>query len=348
MEFFDLQTTLTVAVILTATAAVVLFDYLRKHRRLEQAQSLEIAEPAWPEPPAPARPSVDHAPVLKKAVPDSPLEPLIAVATPSRPPVEPRIEHDTVTVKITLPAPAPDAAHSGDAGLRTVALSPLTLPPMTLPQMTLPPFTIDAALWERLISGQPKRNMLPAASDAPAITKPLVAPSLASAIEPAPHMIREDQAPAGSESGGMIQQPVLEKWMESEQSFTGLVICIGVNDADSSTWHNRALMQSAGNYIAGLLKAKDYCCRTSYDEFLMVCPGEQGAQAQRRLNHVSERLWDYQLRGMGASSILFSWGGVQIQDQPLAEAVASATERMRETRRSSPVASSASAHRKAV
>ena len=51
----------------------------------------------------------------------------------------------------------------------------------------------------------------------------------------------------------------------------------------------------------------------------MVCPGEQGAQSQRRLNHISERLWDYQLRGIGACSILFSWGGVEVQDQPLAE-----------------------------
>lgn len=313
MEFFDLQTTLTVAVILTATAAVALFDYLRRHRRLQPAQSPEIAEPAWPEPAPPQ--ALDPAPVWKQAAPESPLEPLIAVATPSRPPVEPRIERDTVTVKISLPSRASDVAEA------------------KLPTVALPPFTIDAALWERLISSQPKRNMLPAAA--------------VSAVQPAPHMIREDQSPAASQPGGMIQQPVLEKWIESEQRFTGLVVSIGINDADSSMWHSRGLMQSVANYIAGLLKAKDYCCRTSFDEFLMVCPGEQGAHSQRRLNHISERLWDYQLRGMGACSILFSWGGVQVQDQPLAEAVASATERMRETKRASPVAS-ASAHHKAV
>ena len=66
---------------------------------------------------------------------------------------------------------------------------------------------------------------------------------------------------------------------------------------------------------------------------MMVCPGEQGANSQRRLNHISERLWNYELRGIGACSILFSWGGVEVQDQPLAEAIASATERMRETKR---------------
>lgn len=344
MEFFDLQTTLTVAVILTATAAVVLFDYLRKHRRLEQAKAVEIVEPAWPEPAAPlsnknfepAPPAVEPAPVLKQAAP-APLEPLIAVATPSRPPVEPRIQPDTVTVKITLPCPAPHSApDSAEAKLAAAAL---------------PPFTIDVALWERLISSQPKRNMLSAGNDSSAATKSDAArnaESAASAVEPAWYMIREQLAPAASQPGGMIQQPVLEKWIESEQRFTGLVVSVGINDSDSSMWHSRGLMQSVGDYIAGLLKAKDYCCRTSYDEFLMVCPGEQGAQSQRRLNHISERLWDYQLRGIGAGSILFSWGGVQVQDQPLAEAIASATERMRETKRSSPVASSASAHRKVI
>ncbi len=340
MEFFDLQTTLTVAVILTATAAVVLFDYLRKHRRLQHAPSAGLAEPAWPEPATPssnknfdlAPPApLDLAPVLKQAAPESPLEPLIAVATPSRPPVEHRIEQDTVTVKVTLPSPPSDSAEG--------KLSPA---------VSLPPFTIDAALWERLISNQPKQKVLPAGNASPVITKPDAAPSAASPVEPAPHLIREEPAPALSQPGGMIQQPVLEKWIESEQRFTGLVVSIGINDGDSGMWHSRGLMQSVGNYIAGLLKAKDYCCRTSYDEFLMVCPGEQGAQSQRRLNHVSERLWDYQLRGMGACSILFSWGGVQVQDQPLAEAIASATQRMRETKRSSHVAASSSAHRPAV
>ena len=112
------------------------------------------------------------------------------------------------------------------------------------------------------------------------------------------------------------------------------MVSIGINDSDSSMWHSQGLMQSVGTYIAGLLRENDFSCRTAYDEFVMVCHGEQGANSQRRLNYISERLWDYQLRGIGACSILFSWGGVEIQDRPLAEAVASATERMRETKRS--------------
>lgn len=359
MELFDFQTTLVVALILTATAAVVLFDYVRRHRRLQQpltaqgpkmrsAQAQGPQEKApqrqapKPEPASPLQRSsqrifeaappapVEYAPP-KRLSDERPLEPMVAVAMLSRPIVEPRIPRDTITVEFAPPTPAP----SPDS------------PDSKLPAINLPPFTIDAELWERLIASQPKKNMLSAGndlpgSDSPGNDSPAAAKSHtaapASAVEPAPYMIFEDQAPADPQSGGMIQQPVLEKWMETEQRFTGLVVSIGINDADSGMWHSRGLMQSVGAYIAGLLKAKDYCCRTSFDEFVLVCPGEQGAQAQRRLNHVSERLWDYQLRGMGACSILFSWGGVQVKDQPLAEAIASAGERMRETKRSSPAA----------
>src|ERR1700744_951351 len=113
-------------------------------------------------------------------------------------------------------------------------------------------------------------------------------------------------------------------------------------------WHSQGLILSVGNSIASLLRENDFSCRTAYDEFVMVCRGEQGALSQRHLNYISERLWDYQLRGIGACSILFSWGGLQVQDQPLADAVASATERMRETKRSGNAAKSALAHRQAV
>jgi GGDEF domain-containing protein len=152
-----------------------------------------------------------------------------------------------------------------------------------------------------------------------------------------------DQTPARP----AIQQPAVEELLESGDPFTGLVVAIGVNDTDSSMWHSQGLMQSVRSYIASLLRENDRSCRTAYDEFVMVCPGEQGAESQRRLNQIAERLWEYQLRG-GACSILLNWGGVQVQNRPLAEAIASATERMRETRRIGNSTQSALAHRQAV
>jgi hypothetical protein len=370
MEIFDLQTTLTVMVILAATAVVVFFDYLRKHRQPVHAsqQPQKNKTVKSPRPQQSIR-IFEHTPIdyaaAKKLATERPLEPLVAIATLSRPPVEHRIQTETVTVQMTPPS------------LPASSTSTETQPSATsLPEFALPPITIDAALWERLISSQPKQNLLSSADADPEphaelhpelhpephpephpermVERP---PSLSSAntlgsantIE-ASYQMMQDSAPTPSSDiqlSGMIQQPLLEKWLESEQRFTGLVISIGVNDSDSSMWHSRGLMQSVGSYIAGLLRAKDYCCRTAYDEFLMVCPGEQGAHSQRHLNHISERLWDYQLRGIGTCSILFSWGGVQVQNQPLADAIASATERMRETKRNSH-SKSAEAHRQAV
>ncbi len=332
MDFTDFQMALTVAVVLTAAAVVVCFDQWRKHHRRQQPQRIRSHGHGSSHSHSVARPRPirlfdtapgEYAPVQKVAA-ERPLEPLVGVATHFRPPVQMR-ERETVTVEMAPPPPS--------------ASSPST--ETQQPGFTLPPFTIDAALWERLIASQPKHKLITSIDDDP---QPI---GSTHTVEAAYHMIQEDHADAdaSTQSRGMIPKPELEEILKGQEPFTGLVVSIGINESDSSMWHSHGLMQSVGSYITGLLKENDFSCRTSYDEFVMVCAGEQGAQSQRRLNHISERLWDYQLRGMGACSIMFSWGGVEVQDQPLAEAIAAATERMRETKRSGR---SAAAHRQAV
>jgi hypothetical protein len=339
MDFKDLQMTLTVVLILTGAAVAVFFDYRRKQRPQPQPQRSNIRKTAEPQRSASV---FDAAPLVfapaKKLAAERPLEPVVATATASRPPVQSRMERETVTVEMASPSPA---APSRSTEIQT------TVAPTAF---TLPAFTINAMLWERLISSQPKQNLIsPANGHREPIYKTPATSTLGSAntVDATYQMIRDDgwDVPSSKQPGGMIQQSALEELLESEKPFTGLVVSIGINDSDSSMWHSQGLMQSVGNYIASLLRENDFSCRTSYDEFVMVCHGEQGVSSQRRLNYISERLWDYQLRGIGACSILFSWGGVEIQDRPLAEAVASATERMRETKRSGK---SAHAQRQAV
>lgn len=321
MILSDFQMPLIVAVILTAAVILMIVDYRRKNRQRQQLQRVR-ASAATAGPRRPVR-ILDNAPVeyvpAKRAATTLVSEPVVATATASRPPVEPRVERDTVTVQLA------------------------STPPSLSPDSSLPSFTIDLALWERLISTQPAQTML--STTAPrAISSP-------NTVEAARHMIQQDDSRLRADAQrahGMIQQAVLEQLLEQDEPFTGLVVSIGINDSDSSMWHSKGLMQSIGSYIAGLLNGEEFCCRSAYDEFVMVCPGEQGAQSQRRLNHISERLWDYQLRGLGACSILFSWGGVQSQNQPLAEAIANATDRMRQTKRSSHSPASALAQREAV
>jgi GGDEF domain-containing protein len=340
MEFFDIQTGLMLGAIATTLAAIFLFAHARRSRhsqgiKIVNAAAIHHSTKTF------AASHLNYAAAKKLAAEWPPaVVPLVAVPTNSRPPVQARIEREPDAIEMAPPSPpAPSGSnetHPSAAGAQA---------------LTLPPFTIDAVLWERLISSLSKQNpVLSADGDPKPIDK--TPPTLGSAntIEATRQMIQDDGPNLSLEvqPRGMIQPPVLEKWLESQPRFTGLVVSIGINDSDSSIWHSQGLMQSVGSYIAGLLRATDYCCRTAYDEFLMVCPGEQGAQSQRRLNHISERLWDYQLTGIRARSILFSWGGVQVQDQPLAEAIASATERMRETKRTAHARHSAQAHLPAV
>jgi GGDEF domain-containing protein len=100
--------------------------------------------------------------------------------------------------------------------------------------------------------------------------------------------------------------------------------------------HSRTprLEHPAKPFIEELLGPADFACREGEDEFLIVCPGLHGSEAQRRLNEISERLWNFQLRGQGSFSVLFSWGGIGIENEPLSEAIASATGRMQQTKRS--------------
>jgi hypothetical protein len=390
MDFTDLQMTLTVVVILTAAAVVVFFDHRRKHRPQPQPQHVKshIHSISRPRPIKIYESSpLEYAPAKKLAA-ERPLEPLVGTATSSRPAVQMR-ERESVTVQMASPSPStPSSPAETQPELAAerpqeplVGTTTSSRPPVQMreretvtvqmaspspaasssaketgsqsEEVALPAFTIDAVLWERLISSQPQRNLLTSMEGEPEPDdKTPAPPTLGSnnTVEASYQMIQNDEREivASKLPSGMIQKPVLEQLLESGESFTGLVVSIGINDSDSSMWHSQGLMQSVGNYIAGLLRTKDFSCRTGYDEFVMVCQGEEGAQSQRRLNHISERLWDYQLRGIGACAILFSWGGVQVQNQPLAEAVASATERMRETKRSGSSAHGTVAHRQAV
>ena len=128
---------------------------------------------------------------------------------------------------------------------------------------------------------------------------------------------------------GLSDRAALQPLLEADDPFTGLVVLVGIDNGLT-----RRQEHPAQPFIEGLLGATEFACRNSDDEFLIICPGLRGAEAQRRLNEISERLWNFQLRGQGSFSVLFSWGGIGVSNEPLLNAIASATERMQQTKRS--------------
>ena len=135
----------------------------------------------------------------------------------------------------------------------------------------------------------------------------------------------EMSLPAGFQDGY-----VLHKLVQSHQPVSGLVVSIGVNAGRKS---DGSLPESVHRLVQSLIGPNDFAAQSSDDEFLLIYPQEQGASAQRRLSQIAQQLWDFQLRSLGSFQILFSWGGVEVRSESIEEAIASASERMQETKR---------------
>jgi hypothetical protein len=137
-------------------------------------------------------------------------------------------------------------------------------------------------------------------------------------------------SPAEVVPAGFHDNYILSRLLQSRQPVSGLVVSIGVNtprNADGS------MPEQVCQLMKSLLGPSDFACQSSEEEFLLMFPNERGASAQRRLSEIAQQLWDFQLRSMGTFSILFSWGGVEVRSESIDEAIASANERMQETRR---------------
>jgi hypothetical protein len=124
---------------------------------------------------------------------------------------------------------------------------------------------------------------------------------------------------------------VLSKLVQGRQPVTGLVVSIGVNAPLKS---DGKLPEGVLKLVESLIGPNDFAAQSAGDEFLLIYPRERGASAQRRLSQIAQQLWDFQLRSLGSLEILFSWGGVEVSSESIDEAIASASERMQETKRS--------------
>jgi hypothetical protein len=174
--------------------------------------------------------------------------------------------------------------------------------------------SVDAFLWDGLLA--------PTETPSPRImTEAQIGQGVVVDVTPIP--ANEYLVPAG-----MFNQWPLEALRNINKPFTGLVVLIDLVRTNRRSSHEEGVLQMVTACVAGLLGENDFGCRTTEDEFVMVCPGLEGAGAQRRLNQVSQHLWEFQQRGRGTCSLLFSWGGVGARQKPLSEAVAAAVARM--------------------
>jgi hypothetical protein len=170
----------------------------------------------------------------------------------------------------------------------------------------------------------------PAAADA-FLWKHLAEPKVTAPVRPGPARVIDITAVSQAQRSfpvGMFNHWPLQALLAVDEPFTGLVVLIDILTRHHRFTHNDNLLQTVAGQIAALLGENDFGCRTTGDEFVIVCPGRDDSEARRRLNTVSEKLWEFQQLGHGTFSILFSWGGVGAPEQPLSQAIASAIQRM--------------------
>lgn len=172
--------------------------------------------------------------------------------------------------------------------------------------------------------------------------------SLMAAVNAEPSVAPEVQEPEAEPEPGVLALPsgmndraTLDFLKRDTALFTGLIVSIGINDyarlqETSGRPAAEDLAKSVSQLVKSLITAPNgsefFGCRASDDEFILVFANENGSVAQRRLNALSERLWDFQLRSLGNFSVMFSWGATEANSETFADAVEAASERMRETR----------------
>jgi hypothetical protein len=124
------------------------------------------------------------------------------------------------------------------------------------------------------------------------------------------------------------KDPGFERIVRKAETVSGLVVSVGVINPGGSPVPDTVL-----NFVRALGGTAGAAYRTSEDEFALIWHGERDAPAQQRLARISQELWDFQLGSLGDLAILFSWGGAEVDNEPIEEALAIASMRMHETRR---------------
>jgi len=127
---------------------------------------------------------------------------------------------------------------------------------------------------------------------------------------------------------GFHDASVLQRAVETGRTASGLIVSIGTNALGGED------SNEVVEFLQSLLADQDFACQSGADEYVLICTGDQGAAAQRRLSAISEKLWDFQLRSIGGLGVQFSWGSYEARGERVGEAVASAIEQMQETRQS--------------
>ena len=122
--------------------------------------------------------------------------------------------------------------------------------------------------------------------------------------------VAELRVPAGHFASQGLQDLLAAKGV-----FRGLVVFVSVQAngelAPLECPQFTRLLSSAARTVLALRREHDFSCRSADNEFVLIYPRETGPTAQRLIARLKERLYDLQLRSLGAFSARFLWGAAE-------------------------------------
>jgi hypothetical protein len=253
--------------------------------------------------------------------------------------VPPPSQGPEVASEAVASAPAPPAASSQvptTAGF--LPQSEGNAPPAQL-------LAADSPLVYDAIKPRPPRPTPPTPAWTAAVTPAGRSKVIEMRITPSPSFNIGLETPADEFRPAFIDVPTgyadavaFQKLLAQDGLFRGLTIVIGVLEYEALVAaHGVAQVEAALNKTERIFQALaqdgGFGCRSAAGEYILLFPGLVEAAAQRRVNALSERLWDHQLRSLGLLPVLLSWGSAESPADALPSLLSRAREQMIESRR---------------
>jgi len=180
----------------------------------------------------------------------------------------------------------------------------------------------------------------------------------ASAPEPPPFWVEPAQAPIDIDSlrqpepipvtpladvelpAGMFENAIWERLLTLPNPMSGILFTIILTKAEAVATDTAKkskeledLTPALEKLMASFVRDNDFGSRIADNEWVFVYQHDATGFNQRRVGGIGEKLWDFQLRHLGMSTISFKWGAVEVQSEPLGAALEAARERMNQAPR---------------
>jgi diguanylate cyclase (GGDEF)-like protein len=112
---------------------------------------------------------------------------------------------------------------------------------------------------------------------------------------------------------GLLNRSALDRWIEQEQDFAGLVVVCDMDDFkrlndDFGHLVGDEILHGVGKLVRNSIRERDLAFRWGGDEFVIFFRTQDHSLVESRMRMIEDRLTHFQIREHGPIAVRFSWG----------------------------------------